>query len=124
MIAEKIQKIAFKKQTEEVCGFICFEDGEFNILEVENMAEDRSSEFYISAKSFLYAKQNNNLVAVFHSHPNGNEQLSKYDETCSEATCIPFVVFSNKTQKFSVYEPEFLDTDKKLIEKMKEELCQ
>ncbi len=124
MIAEKIQKIAFKKQTEEVCGFICFEDGEFNILEVENMAEDRSSEFYISAKSFLYAKQNNNLVAVFHSHPSGNEKLSKYDETCSEATCIPFVVFSNKTRKFSVYEPEFLDADEKLIKKMKDQLCQ
>jgi len=124
MIAKKIKKTAFKKQNEEVCGFICFEDGKFNVLEVENMAEDKSSEFYISAKSFLYAKQNNNLVAVFHSHPSGNEKLSKYDETCSEATCIPFVVFSNKTQKFSVYEPEFLDTDKKLIEKMKEELCQ
>ena len=36
-------------------------------------------------------KQNNNLVAVFHSHPSGNEELSKYDKTCSEATCKIFL---------------------------------
>lgn len=123
MISKKIQKTAFRKQNEEVCGFICFKDGEFDVIEVENMAEDKSSEFYISAKSFLYVKQNNTLVAVFHSHPSGDEQLSKYDKTCAEATCIPFVVFSNKTRKFSVYEPEFLDADKSLVKKMKEELC-
>lgn len=122
MIAKKIQKLAFKRPNEEVCGFIYLEDGGFNVLEVENMAEDKSCEFYISAKSFLYAKENNNLVAVFHSHPTGNEELSEYDKNCSEATCMPFVVFSNKTGRFFVYEPEFLDADKDLIERLKKEL--
>lgn len=122
MISRKIRKSSFKKPKEEVCGFIVLKDNEFDIVEVENMAEDKESEFYISAKSFLHARENNKLVAVFHSHPNGNEEPSPYDKNCSEATCVPFVIFSNQTQKFSIYIPEFLDVDKETIEKLKTQL--
>ena len=122
MIDKKIKKASFRKPKEEVCGFIILKDDEFDILEVENMAEDKESEFYISAKSFLYARENNQLVAVFHSHPNGNEEPSEYDKNCSEATCIPFVIFSNQTRKFSAYIPEFLDVDEEIIKKLKDQL--
>jgi len=122
MINEKIRKASFRKPKEEVCGFIILKDDKFDILEVENMAEDKESEFYISAKSFLYARENNQLVAVFHSHPNGTEESSQYDKNCSEATCIPFVIFSTQTRKFSVYVPEFLDVDEEIIKKLKDQL--
>lgn len=123
MIKKKLIKSSCSQPQKEVCGFIAFENEEFYFIQVENLAEDQESEFYISAKTFLHTKENYNVVAVFHSHPSGDERPSTFDKNCSEAACYPFVIFSNKTNKFSTYTPEYLDVSEDILKKLEVELC-
>ena len=123
MIKKKLTKSSYGQPEKEVCGFIVLNDNNFDFVQVENLAEDKGSEFYISAKTFLHTKENYNVVAVFHSHPCGNEQPSDFDKSCSEATCYPFVIYSNKTRKFGTYIPEYLETENEIFKKLEVELC-
>jgi len=123
MIKKKLIKSSYKQAKSEVCGFIVLDNEDFDFVQVENLAEDKESEFFISAKTFLHTKENHNVVAVFHSHPSGDENPSNFDKSCSEAACYPFVIFSNNTNKFSTYVPEYLETEKEVIQKLEAELC-
>lgn len=111
-----------KNPNEESCGFIIYENGQFKIIESENKAQDRSEEFYIPAKEFLFVKKSKNIVAVYHSHPKTDEKPSDFDENNSNLICLPFVIFSLKNRKISIFEPEFMDYKKSTLEKLKSEL--
>lgn len=106
----------------ESCGFVVFEDGQLKIQPMDNMAEDPEKNFYIGAKDFLFAKNNYEIIAVYHSHPEGDENPSVYDKNSAEASCYPFVIFCLSNRKFGVYEPEFMDCDSEKYHLLKEEL--
>ncbi|MGB0880505.1 MAG: Mov34/MPN/PAD-1 family protein [Polaribacter sp.] len=121
-IKHKIVKACNKNRNEEICGFIVYENGEFNVHECENKAEDKENQFYIPAKDFLYVKNNYNIVGVYHSHIESEEKPSEFDKKMSNLVCLPFIIYSYKTQKFAIFEPEFLDCEKKLLEKIRKEI--
>tara|TARA_A100000171_G_scaffold1430_1_gene1620 strand:+ start:4555 stop:4926 length:372 start_codon:yes stop_codon:yes gene_type:complete len=121
-IKNKIKKACNKNLKQEICGFVVFKDGDFDILECENKSDIPDKEFYIPSKDFLYAKKNYDLVAVYHSHINSEEKPSDFDEKMSDLVCLPFVIYSHKTQKFDHHKPEFLDCDLNKFQKLIENL--
>lgn len=121
-IEKQIINACGKKPNEESCGFIVYDNGEFRAIESENRAQDKSEEFYIPAKEFLFIKNSNNVIAVYHSHPKTDENPSEFDKNNSNLICLPFVIFSLKNRRMSVFEPEFLDCDKSTFQNLKEQL--
>ena len=122
MLKKDIEKKSFQNVKEEACGFIYLENKKLKILEVKNSAEDKTSEFSISAKTYLYAKENHEIVGIYHSHPSGSEEPSEYDKKCAEITCLPFIIFSIKRRKFSVFCPELLEIKQSIVEQLRKEL--
>lgn len=67
----------FYEGEEERCGFI-LKSGE--ILELENIAENKTTGFQIDSKDIL--KYIEDLETIWHSHPKGSSVLSGQDMQC------------------------------------------
>jgi proteasome lid subunit RPN8/RPN11 len=122
MIKRLIEVEAEKKPNEEVCGFVVEQDNEFKLVTAENRSQNKEQEFYIPARDFLYIKSKHNIVAVYHSHPQGGDQPSDFDKTTADLICYPFVIYSVEKNIFGFYEPEHSDANSEHWKKLKEEL--
>lgn len=118
-IKEELVNFSNKNITKEVCGFICLSE-DFYFREVKNRASDPNLYFHMSTIDFLHIKNTENIVAIFHNHPNYTEDQSKFDISMSENICLPSVIYSNLTEKFSIFIPNTFDSDVKDIERLKE----
>ncbi|SUU51192.1 tail assembly protein [Actinobacillus pleuropneumoniae] len=75
MIAEhiKIEILAHAKKSEpqESCGFVVSGQDEFFYYPCENVADDPESFFEIAPEAYIQAESLGEIVAIVHSHPNG-----------------------------------------------------
>jgi len=106
----------------EQCGFVVVENGNLEIKPVINRSQNQKQEFNISAQDFLYIKKNFEIVAVYHSHPQGDEKPSEFDCKMSELVCYPFLVFSINTRRFALYTPENNDANPEFLKKLIEQV--
>lgn len=121
----KIKNFIIEKSNEnfttEICGFIGFDmkTKKYKGQIEKNQAIDPRSYFIISPLNYLKFKNENKVIAIFHSHVSGDEKPSEFDIKTSELTCIPFMIYSINSKKFSFYEPQNKDYDVKIVEKFK-----
>lgn len=108
--------------TQEVCGFIGYSGSEYVATVEKNDAVDPKNFFAINPVSYLMFAENNDMLAVFHSHAVGDETPSEFDVKMSEACCIPFVIYSLNTKKFHIYEPSQCELNVKAFARLKEHL--
>jgi proteasome lid subunit RPN8/RPN11 len=73
---------------EEICGFI-LRSGE--IVELQNIAEDKIETWMIDPRHFLKYKKE--IEAIYHSHPSGGEPSAEDRIGCTRIN-IPFLVVS------------------------------
>lgn len=102
---------------EESCGFIVHDD-DYDVIKVKNVAENKNENFQIASNDYLYIKKNHNLVGIYHSHPKSSEEPSSADKNSAEVSCLPFIIYSKITNKFSIYEPEESLSDVEEIKKI------
>lgn len=121
-IKDKIIQACCKNPKYESCGFVIYDNDGFNIVECENKAENKQEEFYIPAKDFLYAKKSYEIIAIYHSHPEGDESPSEFDKANCDSSCYPFLIFSNSNRKFNIIEPEYNDANPEYLKELKERL--
>lgn len=76
------------KTDEEICGFI-LKSGE--IVELENIAEDKKETWMINPIHFLKYKKE--IDCIYHSHPEGGEPSAEDKIGCTRIN-IPFLVIS------------------------------
>jgi proteasome lid subunit RPN8/RPN11 len=83
------QLIEYCKNTdEEKCGLI-LKDHTF--ISCDNIAENSKDTFMIHPKNFLRYKQN--LLAVFHSHPEGGNPSNEDKIACTRSN-FPWLIYS------------------------------
>jgi len=122
MIKRKIEIECEKQPQKEVCGFVIEKGDQFDLIAMKNHSIDPENEFYIPAREFLYVKNNNKIVGVYHSHPKGDCKPSDFDLKTADLICYPFIIYSMEKNTFHIHEPEFSDAGKNHLEKLKEEL--
>ena len=59
------------------------------------------------------------LAAIYHTHPSTEEEESKFDRFNCENSCIPYLIYSKKTQKFNLLVPSKPHVNKQYIEMLK-----
>lgn len=106
--------------SQEVCGFIGYSDSEYIATVEKNDSVDPKNFFIINPASYLMFAENNDMLAVFHSHIVGDETPSEFDVKMSEACCIPFVIYSLNSKKFHIYEPSHSELNVKAFARLKE----
>lgn len=123
-IKDFIANTAFQSPYLEVCGFVGFNYNEQKyVAQVEkNIASDPKNFFSLSPVKYLNFKNENQIIGIFHSHVVGDESPSEFDIKMSEAICMPFIIFSINSKKFSFYEPQNKEYDVNIVERFKNKL--
>ena len=99
----------------EVCGFICYKDGELLFKPAKNHSNDDDI-FLINPADFLQVKLKGDLLAIFHTHINGREDPSEYDIENSKNCLYPFLIYSLTTERFHLFDmPNFQRSEKGVI---------
>lgn len=107
--------------SQEVCGFIGWNDDGYVATVERNDAADPKNFFSINPASYLMFAENNDMLAIFHSHIMGDENPSEFDIKMSEACCVPFIIYSLNTKKFHIYEPSTCELNVKAFARVKEQ---
>jgi proteasome lid subunit RPN8/RPN11 len=109
-----IKNQSLKDYPNETCGFIVEDKGEFRCIPCKNIAENSIENFKISPKEYLEIKRKYiNILYIYHSHTNNNDNFSELDKNCSENLCIPIILYYLNTDLIKIYEP--VDTKKEYI---------
>jgi proteasome lid subunit RPN8/RPN11 len=111
-----------EQTSQEVCGFIGYNGSEYLATVEKNDSIDPKNFFVINPVSYLMFAENNDMLAVFHSHILGDETPSEFDVKMAEACRIPFVIYSLNTKKFYIYEPSSCELNVKAFTRLKEHL--
>lgn len=90
----------------EICGFLGRKDGEYEARIVKNKHPNPSEHFSIDPIEYLRFTREHEMVAVFHSHIQGDCSASEFDKVNSDNTLVPFLIYSIPEKKFGLYEPE------------------
>lgn len=84
---------AMMSRTEEVCGVVIrTQDFRTHFLPMENVSENSKETFEISQKDWVDAESIGEIVAIVHSHPNGEPFLSGADRQMQIQTGLPWIL--------------------------------
>jgi proteasome lid subunit RPN8/RPN11 len=114
----QIKKWSRERKSLEICGFLGFKDGQYVSLLCDNISEQPSRYFAIDPVEYLNFKYQNEIICVFHSHINGDEEPSEFDVSMSENCCLPFMIYSLNTDRFCLYKPKSSDAEEELVKEI------
>jgi proteasome lid subunit RPN8/RPN11 len=101
-----IKNQSLKDYPNETCGFIVEDKGEFRCIPCKNIAQNSIENFKISPKEYLEIKRKYmNILYIYHSHTNNNDNFSELDKNCSENLCVPIILYYLNTDLIKIYEP-------------------
>jgi proteasome lid subunit RPN8/RPN11 len=118
-IFEYLKEYSDKYFNIECCAFVGKNKNKYVAQFVPNRSPHPNVFFCIDPVDFLKFKSENEMVCLFHSHPSSDEKFSEQDINNSEATCLPFLVYSLPANKFSLYEPKVSESDVNTLNKVK-----
>tara|TARA_Y100000310_G_scaffold332379_1_gene407834 strand:+ start:1309 stop:1671 length:363 start_codon:yes stop_codon:yes gene_type:complete len=90
----------------EICGLI----SNNSLFFVKNLSPLPRETFYIDPLKYLEVSRDKQVDFCFHSHPKASCSPSNADIELSNNALIPFLVFSPKEKKFSLYNPNTEET--------------
>ena len=120
-IKEELVKCSEDSPMREVCGFICCDSSGMWFEEAINHSSD-DDQFTIKPIDFLCKKMEGNLLAIFHSHVQGDEKPSNQDIISSRNAMIPFVIFSTETEKFFLFNHKDFEVDENSVNQLRKAL--
>lgn len=120
-ILAQIQQHAAAEYPKECCGFVIDQGNNvFCVVKCVNLYPDlplddktpknpvKSSRnsFLISTLDEIEASKRGNIIAVYHSHPDGKAEMSAGDILASEETCYPYLVVQCPGGGWASYAPK------------------
>lgn len=95
--------------TEEVCGFICFNQSGPLVFPCRNVAANPAEEFAIDPQDHIRAMSAGTLLGIYHSHP-AAASFSPEDLDYAAETALPHYLYSVSDDKWSEYLPPTYET--------------
>lgn len=102
---EEIKKHFEKEYPREGCGVIAVVKGKKRFFPCENLAEDNDN-FILSSKDWFRIKQQADIIAVVHSHPDTSNLASQTDINNCNAIGLPYYIFSYPEMELNIVEPK------------------
>lgn len=78
-LKKTLLELAKEYEPLEMCGFVVSIEGKLEFIHCENIAPDPQNYFEISPDDFIRAEEKGHILALVHSHPNGEPKLSLAD---------------------------------------------
>lgn len=115
----KIKEWSSLNSTFEICGFLGKKDDKYCVIMCENQSRTPQLNFSIDPMDYLLFLDENEPIALFHSHIKGDEEASEKDIMMSENSCLPFLIYSLNSGKFSIHIPKENIADVEVLSKLK-----
>ena len=104
-LKEEILKHALEFPRVEVCGLVVMRGNRFYTLRARNIAEDPSRNFTLDPEAWLNVPPGDQVVGIYHSHPNGGPKPSQADLTMCEATGLTWHIISPGSGEYCCFHP-------------------
>lgn len=101
---DEIEKHFEKEYPREGCGVIAVVKGKKRFFPCENLAENNEN-FILSSKDWFRIKQQADIIAVVHSHPDSSNKPSQTDINNCNAIGLPYYIFSYPEMDLNIVEP-------------------
>lgn len=92
----------------ECCGFIVEKNGKIDCIKCDNVAINKEQDFQIKVDDYLNIKDQYNILYVYHSHTNDNENFSDTDKMYSDEMALNYLMYHLKTDQFKIHESDNL----------------
>jgi|SRR6478736_7164715 len=102
---EYLKKESTAHPNREIVGFLGIKENKPVAKIVKNRASDPQKYFSVDPLELLDFQNNQDFLAIFHSHIYGDSQFSEWDTVTSDNCLIPFVVYSLPEDRFNIYVP-------------------
>lgn len=102
---DEIREHFEKEYPREGCGIIGIVKGKKCWFPCENVAEDDDS-FVLSSTDWFRVKQQADIFAVVHSHPDASNEASEYDINSCNTLGLPYYIFSYPDMELNILEPK------------------
>ena len=100
-LEEHIITHAKANEPQEICGFVVFEGEKQRFISCDNIADEPEKYFEIHPDDWLKAQLAEGIIALVHSHPNGEPFLSEADRQMQVQSGLDWwLVCDNKIHKF------------------------
>ena len=100
-----IRRIALETPQLEACGVIVADRRRQKVIRCRNLAPDPAHRFILSPEDFAAAGKTGNVIAVWHSHPNGPLAATVADRSACEASGLPWHIYSVPADNFVTIVP-------------------
>ncbi len=90
----------------EICGLISHN----SLFFINNSSPLPRKTFYIDPVKYLEISRDKKIDFCFHSHPETSCSPSDADIELSDNALVPFLIFSPREKKFSLYRPNTQET--------------
>ena len=101
---EEIAEHFEKEYPREGCGIIGIVKGKKKWFPCSNVSEDDES-FILDSKDWFRIKQQADIFAVVHNHPDASNEASEQDINSCNALGIPYYIFSYPSMELNIVEP-------------------
>jgi proteasome lid subunit RPN8/RPN11 len=107
--AEALKQIATlskENPSEEVCGYVVLDKDQHAVVTAANEHPLPKESFRIGPKSWLAAGGRGRVIALYHSHPEGDGAPSSQDRLSCNRLKLPYLIYSVKLDRFKLLQPE------------------
>lgn len=105
-IKKQIKAHSLEDPSVECCGILFFNEAlkRLETLKSPNLSATKESTFSLSPAHYLKASLMGKIVAVYHSHPEG-EDFSEFDLSNSELNKVKYILYCIQSDTFKEYTP-------------------
>lgn len=97
-VLAKIQEAAIQAYPNEACGVITTVGKRGTVIPCTNISSEPTKFFVIDPRDYARAAKQGDIVAIWHSHPEGSSQASGFDISGVEATALNWMIIGIKKQ--------------------------
>lgn len=105
-IKSYIREHALEEDPKECCGVVIIKNTKQSAIKCKNIAENPKKSFSLRPSDYLKASRAGKILAIYHSHPNDNNNFSPYDMSNSKIHNIPFILYCSPKNAFSTFNPQ------------------
>lgn len=96
---------ALEHPRQEVCGLVVARGSKCRVIRASNLAENPERDFDLDPRAWLEVATDEDVLGIYHSHPNGPAIPSAADLASCEATGLRWYIVSPGSGGYTSFEP-------------------
>lgn len=105
MILEEMMQHAAEAAPHEACGLVVMAGKKHRLVRARNLADQPTLHFDLDPEAWLDVKDHEEVIGIYHSHPNGRAQPSQADRTSCELSGLPWHIVGYPSGEYTRIEP-------------------